>query len=179
MCDTLEGVQPMFIRSKHNNGYLMATLPYDSERTKVVVEPIPARKDLSIDIGAFGVGVSKTIVDYDYEEDAKWLLIPNAYGQHEIIHNKLNEPLYAGDNHNAYDKDRRRVFTWHTKDHDNGPWRNWIVKRSTNGYYTIKNSTYGEYLYAADYPSTGHVFTWREPGQNWFNDKFYWLLINT
>lgn len=165
----------MFIRNKHNNGYLMITDTYDGERNAIYAYPgIPSSDSFSLNIGIIGINIP--IRSDVSPENAKWQLMSVANGQHQILNIKANEPLYAGDDHNAYDSERRRVFTWRTQDHDNRDWRNWMLEDAGDGYYKIKNMTYGEYLYVADHPSTGYVFTWR--GQQVLNDKFLWQLIN-
>jgi hypothetical protein len=63
--------------------------------------------------------------------------------------------LYAGADDLARDTERRRVFTWTnrstTPDSDPLYWEHtadWVVDEESLG-FTLKNSKFGEYLYAA------------------------------
>lgn len=175
---SLEGVQTVLLRNKHNHRYLAVTSHYDQERNEVHVRSsdgsnVNISAGVSVGIVSFGVDVPLVSLN-----NAKWKLHLGSNGQYQIINFELDEPLYAGDDNLAYDKERRRVFTWRPRSYDYGSWRYWTLQESFNSYYTIKNVLYNEYLYAADYPSPGHVFTWREQNQDWMNDKFYWQLVN-
>lgn len=179
----LQTVQPVYIRSKHNGGFLSITSPRDSSRNGVYVIPVlPACTSASFSVGV-NVGVASFSVGLPMGpdasiENAKWTLIPNGQGQHQIMNMKYNEPLYAAADDLAYNKDCRNIFTWRPHDNDHGCWRNWILEQTNNGYYTIKHENYGEYLFAADRPSTGYVFTWRQKDLKSLSDKFYWQLMN-
>nr|XP_047127827.1 toxin CfTX-A-like [Hydra vulgaris] len=76
-----------------------------------------------------------------------------------------SEYMYLANGDFAYDSDRRRVFTWREKNKvdEQGLFR--IIGSYDN--CQIYGVYYGEYLYAADYPSSDgdrrNVFTWR-PG---------------
>lgn len=171
---------PVLLRNKHINGYLVRGSSYDKERYHVsVASDIITNPQLNIEGGLSyigGLSVSSQVpLGYSYEA-AKWNLVKHNNGEYEIIHSAFNEPLYAASNGFAYDKDRRKVFTWRPGPSvTQGFWR---FEDAGNGYYKIRNTQHGEYLYAAEFPKKGWVFTWR-PVVNYDNDdaKFYWQLV--
>uniref|UniRef100_A0A336M3X5 CSON008271 protein n=1 Tax=Culicoides sonorensis TaxID=179676 RepID=A0A336M3X5_CULSO len=64
-----------------------------------------------------------------------------------------SEYLYSPTDGLKYDRNRRRVFTWTEGNCGGGPECDWIIEpvyedQNKNKFYTIKNRSYGEYLYA-------------------------------
>lgn len=175
---SVETVQPVYIRSKHNNGFLTITSPHDASRNGVyLVSDLPGCSTGSFNLGVAFVGISIPMGPDMTIENAKWFMIPNGNGDYQITNVKYNEPLYAAADDLAYNKDCRKVFTWRPRNNSQGYWKYWTLKLN-NGYYTIQHADYEEYLFAADHPSTGYVFTWREEDKKEFSDQFYWQLIN-
>lgn len=101
------------------------------------------------------------------------------------IVSSTREDLYAAGNGFAYDRDRRRVFTWTPRNHvSNGRWR----VESENGLYYFFNLANSEYLYSPNehfsktfYTCFGltclekkrYLFTWRKGNRV---DSAGWIL---
>lgn len=91
-----------------------------------------------------------------------------------IVDRKTPNQLYAGAY--TYDRDRRYVFTW-TQGNPiaEAPWE---ITPIENGKYLIRSKHLKEYMYAADFPSKGHVFTWRVKEHNARDDEqFHWYIL--
>lgn len=112
----------------------------------------------------------------DYGRLKEWRLVPSREGNnYEIMHHHYNEPLCATPDELAFDKDRRTVLTWipgPTSLHSL-----WEIKHASEGHYLIRSVEFGEYLYAADYPSKDKVWTWRKLHDP-LNKQFHWDIIN-
>lgn len=112
-------------------------------------------------IANFGSTIEKLIFNEDYIYD-----IYNTYQK---------EYLYAAD-HEPYDDNRRRVFTWIPgKRLKQGDWK--IRSNDEGKTFTIYNTYQNEYLYAADHKpfdsDRRRVFTWRPGGKA---VQGYWKL---
>lgn len=171
--------QTVLLRNKNINGYLVLANSYDHDRTHVsVAKDIVTNQKITVggglSHGGVGLNIGTTVPLGYSSESARWNLVPRGNGEYEIIHSGFNEPLYAASNGFSYDNDRRRVLTW-----KRGPSVSqgfWKFEEVSNGFYRIKNTAHNEYLYAADYPSKGWVFTWR--GGNIDSDQFHWQVVN-
>lgn len=114
----------------------------------------------------------------------KWRLVPHPglfSKMYVIIHHHTNEPLCATPDEFDSDSHRRNVASWIPGPYDMSCF--WDIKRTTGGYYTLKNLKYGEYTYAAknDRYDGGlrKVWSWKPKDQD--EDKetqFHWDIIN-
>lgn len=115
-------------------------------------------------------------LDDNHYGKKEWRLVPSQEGSYfEIIHHQYNEPLCAVPDNLAFDNDRRSVVTWIA-----GPFSMhclWDVKRAPEGHYLIKNVQYGEYLYAAVYPTHDKVWLWRK-NEKPVDKQYFWYIIN-
>lgn len=95
-------------------------------------------------------------------------------GDHYLIreHKTPNE-LYAGTY--TYDADRRHVLVWTQGNRIVEAL--WEIERLENGAFLIRSKHLQEHMYAADYPSSDKVFTWRIKDANVRgNIKFQWVF---
>lgn len=108
-------------------------------------------------------------------------------GQYLIKSVEHNEYLFAAANTYQYDGDRRRCFTWKQKTSgQEGYWDIQLIRAgpsASENYYTIRNTFYGEYLYADGDnfkydASRRKVFTWKKlPHTNVEADqKCHWII---
>lgn len=139
-----------FLQNEYTGGYLSTGNHYDGERREVTTS-------------------------YRTTFSEKWYL-KNYGNKYEIYTVIGDERLYAAGNSFSKDNSRRSVFTW--KNGESVSQGYWEITQRSNGLYTIRNTYHGEYLYSADYPSRGTIYTWSGDSIN-FNDKFYWRLIET
>lgn len=95
-------------------------------------------------------------------------------GDHYLIWDRRKpHELYAGTY--TYDRDRRFVFIWTEGTAvQEAPWD---IERLANGKFLIRSNHLQEYLYAADYPNKGLVFTWRVKDHKVRGDEqFHWYI---
>uniref|UniRef100_B8RJI1 16 kDa salivary protein n=1 Tax=Culex tarsalis TaxID=7177 RepID=B8RJI1_CULTA len=93
-------------------------------------------------------------------------------GNYRIQPRRTANELYAAGY--TYDSDRRHVFVWEQSHPviQGG----WDIQELGNGRYLIRNTHENEFLYSADYPSRGHVFTWRGSVNARDDPQFHWRL---
>lgn len=165
-----EPIKPVLLRNKHINGYLVLANSKDSERTQVTV----AKNIVSNGEPNVFIDAGPAIVGDCSAQAAKWRLVPQVdNGTFEIIHDASNEPLYAASDRYAFNEERRQVFTW--KQGPSVTQGFWKLEKCTNGFYRIRNTEHNAFLYAADYPKQGSLFTWKSHDNN--DDKFYWQVL--
>lgn len=156
------------IRNRHFPEYFYAAngYDYDGERRRVFTW-IPAE-----DAGKAGL--------WDLERFGNQT-------KYKIKSTNFNEYLYAAVDSYKFDDDRRKVFTWKPKTscERNCYWDIQLVNQNRNSaekYFTIRNSDYKEYLYAAAvslYDSyRRRAFTWKnDPNFNVQNDyACHWII---
>lgn len=100
---------------------------------------------------------------------------------------KYGEYLYAGADDLKYDEQRREIFTWKPKTYceEQCYWDIQLVKQeieTTEQYFTIRNTEYGEYFYAVDGAlydvDRRRAFTWKfDPNHDVQNDhQSHWII---
>lgn len=118
----------------------------------------------------------------DADNQGTWTLERSANdNKYKIKSTRFDEYLYAAVDSYKFDNDRRKVFTWKPKTscETHCYWDIQLVKQNGNSgeqYFTIRNTDYKEYLYAAavsKYDSyRRRIFTWKnDPNFNVQNDR--------
>jgi hypothetical protein len=114
------------------------------------------------------------------DETGIWEFSTDDDGKSFFIKNVLNNELfYAGDDSLAYDKKRRKVFTWNEEaSNKTTDERRWIVEIHGEDEIMLKSKDRGEYFYAG---YSGYVvgdrrqvFNWREASP--CDDTCKWIL---
>ncbi|KAL1378150.1 hypothetical protein pipiens_015777 [Culex pipiens pipiens] len=116
-----------------------------------------------------------------YNENRRHVTVSNNRQQWNIVRDGDNyrirpsrtaNELYAAGY--TYDSDRRHVFVWELSHPviQGG----WDIQELGNGRYLIRNTHENEFLYSADYPNRGSIFTWRGNINARDDTQFHWRL---